>query len=493
MGRAIFTPAQLALLEPYLEEYYLMPGTGKAKALSEWKNATTATLAESDLFSLGGTWAEWTSRIAKKFDNSRTNPSTKLKALNATAPTTTMPEAQVSKEAIKVAAGAMAKADGVKLIARYQPCKKKMWDAVEDAEKEGYNVRAAATERDVGLNQSLFPHAMWCLMQDVCAGGAYGTMQMMTLYAFRDPNGKLVTGVLEGNGGIKMDLPAALQAAEESWALYAKDTLPAPASTMQEFKIPHNAHGVPVLPTLALGNMTPTAVAKVLGKYLLELWIHSGHLEKHLPWDAIRNAPGSYYDTAIFLLPAVLQDPEQLDAAAVLTLAQYFKDRSLNETAPFVFLSGETDGVDTAKDGEDGEKGGEGSKKVAGKNTESQPINKGSAPPANKTLIKKPKAATKAGKAKSAKRPREEEDDVANKRAKNTPDVPADTGAKKATKTMPAAGTGEPIAGGRPKRAIWAPKLFNMAEAPKPAAEKRVKRRNRGWMLVDEDGNDMEA
>jgi hypothetical protein len=50
-------------------------------------------------------------------------------------------------------------------------------------------------------------------------------------------------------------------------------------------------------------------------------------------------------------LPAVLQDPEQLDAAAVLTLAQYFKDRSLNETAPFVFLSGEerTDGVDTAK------------------------------------------------------------------------------------------------------------------------------------------------
>jgi hypothetical protein len=31
---------------------------------------------------------------------------------------------------------------------------------------------------------------------------------------------------LEGNGGIKMDLPAALQAAEESWALYAKDTLP---------------------------------------------------------------------------------------------------------------------------------------------------------------------------------------------------------------------------------------------------------------------------
>jgi hypothetical protein len=112
-------------------------------------------------------------RIAKKFDNSRTNPSTKLKALNATAPTTAMPEAQVSvschglftntrltgstlfeheqKEAIKVAAGAMAKADGVKLIARYQPCKKKMWDAVEDAEKEGYNVHAAATERDVGL------------------------------------------------------------------------------------------------------------------------------------------------------------------------------------------------------------------------------------------------------------------------------------------------------------------------------------------------------
>lgn len=68
------------------------------------------------------------------------------------------------------------------------------WDGLADKKREGYEGRAWRAVHDVGVNQTAMPRALHEELSDICQGGLMGDVEMVLLYAFRKPSGKLITG-----------------------------------------------------------------------------------------------------------------------------------------------------------------------------------------------------------------------------------------------------------------------------------------------------------
>ncbi|KAJ7275963.1 hypothetical protein C8J57DRAFT_1714412 [Mycena rebaudengoi] len=413
MPKGHFSPEQDAHIASFFPAFLVYIDDNKNKnTIAKWKKETAATIFKSQPFSTlaitptegdgaegSATEAEWIVRITKKFENFKTQASKKGKTLahgdaSVAASSTRGPKtpghllnngpltgrelfAMERKDIIWAAAETHAAQDGVKPIAHYQTCRKEMWDGLLPAERDEYDQQASSTERDVALNQRGLQMDLWQALDNVTQGGAYGCIELEVYYAYREPAGRLVSGVISthtpGNSVFFKDVTSDWQTnVSDPWANYAARVLPAPAPATlpaEKIEIPRSRGGIPVLPILALSEMTPASIGMVLKEYFACLWAYCRPSDGEIPWGAIGADNSLYYDTTVFVLPVPLKAPTSLLPAETYVLADFLMQR-LDEVELFVFRP--VDSADKATDGHkdksSGKSGaGEGSKTSDGK------------------------------------------------------------------------------------------------------------------------------
>ncbi|KAJ6572655.1 hypothetical protein B0H10DRAFT_1964368 [Mycena sp. CBHHK59/15] len=132
-------------------------------------------------------------------------------------------------------------------------------------------------------------------------GGKFGEMELLLFYGFRELSGKLVHGKLDLHGPHNSSKDVSLGSFMKLWQDFLRLVIP--------------------------------CVAAILKEYILQLWKHCRLTDDSLPWGRT-----GCHDTELFHLPVALGNPDIMEAADTLSLAQYFMSCSDNNAA-FVSLS----------------------------------------------------------------------------------------------------------------------------------------------------------
>ncbi|KAJ7092213.1 hypothetical protein C8R44DRAFT_750326 [Mycena epipterygia] len=398
MGRiSKFTSEQDVHIATYfaeLEEIYEQPG------LAGWKDRTANDIVNSELFKgklpsveedeqRGGSPTEWLQRVKDKFKNQVTafkkkatgGATTSTTRVNATPDAVALHPATSAKSffnqdvltaqklfeheqksAINAAAGARAQVDGVRLIERFHSCKKEMWEALSDAQREDYKRRADSLQNDVEISQAGFSSAIYDDMSAFVASGRFGQITMSLFYSYRDPAQRLFVGCSSvatiKNGSHFHEGPNG-KAVLEMWQKHSEGALP---SSLERIKknavvpdIPLNAEGIPVFPRMDLMETPPAGVLSVLQEFLRQLWAHCRPMDTSFTWARA----AAYYDKTRFVLPVPLETLGALTGlGAIICCAEFFM--ALEGADVFVFAAGgglDLDGQEAEETGTSGEDG----------------------------------------------------------------------------------------------------------------------------------------
>lgn len=120
-----------------------------------------------------------------------------------------------------------------------------------------------------------------------------------------------------------------------------------------------NADGVPAFPDFDLDEATRSSLQAELQQYFDVLWGESyfqiivklsthidpefsfknGKSTAPIPWDAISNEPGSFYDTDAFLLPVPLRNPATYSRNDAFAIAEWLTENcGANSVSPLQFI-----------------------------------------------------------------------------------------------------------------------------------------------------------
>ncbi|KAJ6467226.1 hypothetical protein DFH09DRAFT_1483444 [Mycena vulgaris] len=553
---------------PELRRVHGLPGLG------QWKKQKADEIEKSPLFfgkllnkpedpENGAIPAVWTQRIIDKFKNEVTKI-TKMKRAEgqgsagsrtvSNGPATMAPSAggkgffnrptltglklfeSENKDAINVAANNKATAaHSRRPIEFFQPCKKAMWTALSEEDREEYRMRAAELQNNIAIHQDGFTSSIWYDMDEFVKSGQYGMMAMTLMYGFLDPEGRLIRGRFSVHTDKSQPCFEETTAEGDSevyraWTRYTEQTLAQAVETGTDVEIPLDAEGIPIFPPIDNMTTAPAALVLVLKKYIRTVWVHCRSADAAFSF----TEAGTQYDKEHFKLPVPLDAFDSgagLNGRQAMDLSDYF--RGLYDESPFVFHAhAENDPVETntppAPQGDKDEDGGATPPKTSGtpapqsdKGDDGAVTPKTDGPPApqgdkgddgavippKESVARKGRNPGKGG----AKRKGEDQDDVevtSKKKGRKGADTAATdndgegsrgTGSKKrgrpanekdqdgqpAPKKTRGPGTAVAAASStRPQR------IVKSKSGPVVAPPPKVKRRNRGWVVLDKDGKD---
>ncbi|KAJ7907146.1 hypothetical protein B0H13DRAFT_1879857 [Mycena leptocephala] len=256
-----------------------------------------------------------------------------------------------------IAATAAAKEKGAHhVIECYQPCKKKIWDALTDEEREDYVVRAETLQHDIGINQQSFMDFIWFDMDSFVKSGLFGPITLTLLYGGRTPKCQLFSGYSSAHSDANAkffdeSMPDWEPAVMGPFRKYLESVFPPPRlAAVVEHEIPLDGDGTPLFLELDLDATPATVVASILREFIQRLWAHFRPAEP-FSW----NGAALHYDETRFTLPMDMESVATVKGAAALLWAEYF----IGLETRFVFIT-EAQGADGG-DGA-GDAGGAGEK-----------------------------------------------------------------------------------------------------------------------------------
>ncbi|KAJ7831374.1 hypothetical protein B0H13DRAFT_2371476 [Mycena leptocephala] len=277
------------------------------------------------------------------------------------------------KLTIMIAAAAAAKEKGAqRVIECYQPCKKKIWDALTDEEREDYVVRAETLQHDIGINQQSFMDFIWFDMDSFVKSGLFGPITLTLLYGGRTPKCQLFSGYSSAHSDANAkffdeSMPDWEPAVMGPFRKYLESVFPPPRlAAVVEHEIPLDGDGTPLFPELDLDATPATVVASILREFVQRLWAHFRPAEP-FSW----NGAALHYDKTRFTLPMDMESVATVKGAAALLWAEYF----IGLETRFVFITeaqGQTVGMKEQEQEEEkakkkGKAKGKGKKKANGK------------------------------------------------------------------------------------------------------------------------------
>ncbi|KAJ7503496.1 hypothetical protein B0H11DRAFT_2357842 [Mycena galericulata] len=367
MGRgrsATLTDAQLAAINAYLPAYVDTYNKNDKRATTLWKSTTVNSIYNSSVFAEEreriekergknetGTenGKEIISKISKKFDNHISKVKSAVNKQETPPPTSDfLDDGEVTgwvlfgleeTESITAAATDLAAENGAKPLGRYQTSKKALWAALTDEKRADYEARAAEIKTDIASNQRHFGVSMFEKMAGICFNGRFGQMELVTLYAFREPQGAIRTGVI--NAHMPGQTASMQDECPEEWKEHVMDRW----NTWVRKKIPDgyslqiesDNEGLPIFPRLVLDAVTLAEMKEVLKVYFNASWAHSAGASTTVPWSDIAIAAETYYDTEIFQFPVQLRAPDSMPLPDLVNLTAYLRGLLDTTSAPFKF------------------------------------------------------------------------------------------------------------------------------------------------------------
>ncbi|KAJ7052071.1 hypothetical protein C8F01DRAFT_1338436 [Mycena amicta] len=370
MPKSQFTRAQDEVIASFIPELELkLQRRISTRELTKWKQQTASRAMDNPAFaSLDLTsrnrkaWflvsihnTKYIQMIVRKFTNHVNRRWSQSKEAKAQAKTNPFLDfapkltgralfAEENDEDIKVAvAESRARTGQTCSAGLYQTELKSRWDALAPEEKSEFNTRAEEDMMDVSRNQVQFPTTMNLALNHLCRNNYVGDAEMMLLYGFRNEAGDVISGAIHAHaaddkanfGAMDVDFQAQLG---DAWGEHVAMAIPCPLKSTT--KIPWNSNNHPVFPTIDLNGASPSDLRLVLADYLDACWeaSHQGTVARQtsIPWSSIVSAPADYYDAE--MLPAPLDDPQNLSVVQVLLLSQHFVSTSgPSAPAPFAF------------------------------------------------------------------------------------------------------------------------------------------------------------
>ncbi|KAJ7606587.1 hypothetical protein DFH06DRAFT_1347968 [Mycena polygramma] len=349
-----FSTQQDAHIESFFPALLAQPST----TVAAWKETTALEILQSPLFKgnlasksdddkKGADLVVWKERIKKKFGN-RVTADSKKKAKSPSSASGFLTFAPMSAMALfekenRLLLTAQANEQVSKMQHRmavcYPSCVEKMWNTLGEDEQTTYQKRADQTPQSVLTNQADFPRAAQEALTTLCRSGHVGKLELMAFWAYREPDGALRHGIIDAHASEDVPDMADTTDWDEKvcglWQQFAKKYIPT-ASVAQSTRIPRNAEGIPVFPTVDLQSRTPQDVwnvSAVMTEYLAELWALQWD-KAPLPWHKLCQ-DGIYYDSQKFSPPFQFTAPASLQLPQLYDLAEYFSARSSAD--PFIF------------------------------------------------------------------------------------------------------------------------------------------------------------
>ncbi|KAJ6517094.1 hypothetical protein DFH09DRAFT_1430820 [Mycena vulgaris] len=440
-----------------------------------------------------------------------------------------------NKDAINVAANNKATAaHSRRPIEFFQPCKKAMWTALSEEDREEYRMRAAELQNNIAIHQDGFTSSIWYDMDEFVKSGQYGMMAMTLMYGFLDPEGRLIRGRFSVHTDKSQPCFEETTAEGDSevyraWTGYTEQTLAQAVETGTDVEIPLDAEGIPIF---SANRQYDNRSQRLWSWSLRSTFARCGctAVLRTLRLASQRLVPNTTRNTSSSLFPwtPLILAPDST-AARRWTYRTTFG--GLYDESPFVFHAhAENDPVETntppAPQGDKDEDGGatppkwhsapqsdKGDDGAVTPKTDGPPApqgdkgDDGAVIPPKESVARKGRNPGKGG----AKRKGEDQDDVevtSKKKGRKGADTAATdndgegskgTGSKKrgrpanekdqdgqpAPKKTRGPGTAVAAASStRPQR------IVKSKSGPVVAPPPKVKRRNRGWVVLDEDGKD---
>ncbi|KAJ7743484.1 hypothetical protein DFH07DRAFT_777400 [Mycena maculata] len=242
------------------------------------------------------------------------------------------------KDSIIAAADAARMASGAKRsLGFYQPAKKAMWDALSEEQQDDYELRAHQLKNDVGINQKALMACVWGDMDELVKSGVFGAITLSLFVGMRTPEDALMSGVFSVHSDpeapqFQNHHPRYEREVKIPYDAYLNEFLPAQTIRTPEFSIPADEDGTPIFPALDIDATAPAALLKFLRLFFEKLWHHCRPSDVDFTWEKA----AAHYNKTEFSLPVALElVGSALGAAKIIQLAQYLMDH--RDQARFVF------------------------------------------------------------------------------------------------------------------------------------------------------------
>ncbi|KAF9065888.1 hypothetical protein BDP27DRAFT_1366056 [Rhodocollybia butyracea] len=204
----------------------------------------------------------------------------------------------------------------------YQTVVKEMWDGLTPEIQQQWG--EDAKQIDVPGNQSKLEEVLPVFFKSLTTSGCVGPIEALVVYSFRDANNDVQTKHFSSGDFIEQTTGEEQFVKDfvEPFHTWAVDALSVNEEEAEAFF--YDEEGFPKFPAVQLNNLTPNDLQNLIKVFLGKLW-GKQYNGSYLPWDQIKEDPGSFYNQQQFHLPTPLVDPQTIPVMNIFALAEYFK------------------------------------------------------------------------------------------------------------------------------------------------------------------------
>ncbi|KAK7450599.1 hypothetical protein VKT23_012909 [Stygiomarasmius scandens] len=223
--------------------------------------------------------------------------------------------------------------------APYQMAISKLWATADQA---SYAARAKDQFTNLDRDEDKLSRALHWFLNALSP--KLGEVEMKLIYAFRHNGGGISMRSVDAACKSRTNFEDKFETNhEESWGTFstafmqwADKHIPRPKKAVLD--IPTDLEGIPVFPKEKTSDLT--VMKDILNAYFKALWFRSWPADLQtaaIPWSEVVEHPEDYYDLNQLPKGNILQSPDSMRKADVVTWFEYFEERP-RDIPPFVFF-----------------------------------------------------------------------------------------------------------------------------------------------------------